>query len=132
MDVGLHRIEALPGEGRYSVTFAAAGASEQSAVVQLRETGVDVAPASLPPGWEPDSDAFVLLVEALRAFERARHQPDAAAELQDVEGGWDVMLGNVVLSRSGVVTCAAHAALLQDEPGLWSCPECGARARYVT
>ena len=49
-----------------------------------------------------------------------------AATLQDLPGGWDVSLGNVVLE--GVTpTCTAHGALV-DTAGVWRCTECGAQA----
>lgn len=130
MDVGLHRIEALPGEGRYSVTFRATGGAEQNAVAQLVGEAVEIAPASLPAGWEPDGEPFELLAEAIRSIDRARHAADAPAELQDVDGGWDVMIGNVVLEPGNIVTCASHGTMHLIDT-VWTCPECGARAVFA-
>jgi hypothetical protein len=130
VDVGLHRIEALPGEGRYAVTFRAAGGAEQNAVAHLNENGLDVAPASLPATWQPGTEAFALLADAVAALDRARRAGTAPAELLDVDGGWDVMLGNVVLELGNIVACAAHGTMhLVDD--LWTCPECGARATFA-
>ncbi|MCW2497036.1 hypothetical protein [Jatrophihabitans sp.] len=129
MDDALHRIEALPGEGRYSVCFRAAGGAEQAAVAQLTGERLEVAAASLPAGWEQGTDAFDLLVEAVRALDRARRASAPPVALLDVEGGWDVMIGNVVL-QSGIVTCAAHGAM-QPTGEIWSCAECGARATFA-
>jgi hypothetical protein len=130
VDVGLHRIEALPGEGRYSVTFRGTGGAEQNTVVHLTEDGLDAAPASLPGTWQPDTEAFALLVDAVAAFDRARRSDTAPADLLDVDGGWDVMIGNVVLLPANVVTCVAHGTMsLVDE--VWTCPECGARAVFA-
>ena len=112
------------------VTFAAPGGAEQSAVAHLTADGLDVAPASLPDAWQPGSDPFDLLVDAVRAFDRARRSSAARAELLDVPGGWDVMIGNVVLAPGDIVTCPSHGAMrLVDE--VWTCPECGARAVFA-
>ena len=130
MDVGLHGIEALPGQGRYTITFRAAGGAEQTAVAQLNGAALEIAPASLPSGWEAGSDQHALLHAAITALELARHSANGPAELQDVEGGWDVMIGNVVLAQGNLVTCAAHGAMgLVGQ--VWTCPECGARAVFA-
>ena len=131
VDVGLHRIESLPGEGRYTVSFRATGGAEQNAVVHLTPDGLDVAPASLPDGWQIGSDAFALLVDAVQAVDRARHATNSPTQLQDVDGGWDVMIGNVVLDAGNIVTCASHGVMHMLE-GVWTCPECGARAVFAT
>ena len=127
----MHRIEALPGEGRYTVTFRATGGAEQSAIVHLTDDGVDVAPASLPEGWDRESDSFALLTDAVQAVDRARRASAAPAELQDVDGGWDVMIGNVTLEAGNIVTCASHGVMHMVD-GVWTCPECGARAIFAT
>ena len=130
MDVGLHGIEALPGQGRYTITFRGAGGAEQTAIAQLNGPRLEIAPASLPDGWEAGSEQHGLLHAAISALEMARHSVHAPAELQDVDGGWDVMIGNVVLSPGNIVTCAAHGVMhLVDD--VWTCPECGARATFV-
>ena len=130
MDVGLHGIEALPGLGRYSITFRGAGGAEQTAVAQLNDSSLDIAPASLPRGWEAGSEQHQLLHAAITALEIARHSSNAPAQLQDVDGGWDVMIGNVVLAAGNIVTCAAHGVMrMVDE--VWTCPECGARAAFA-
>jgi hypothetical protein len=124
----LHRIEALAGTGRYAVTFQRADHSEQTAVVQLADGTVDAAEASLPAGWTRDSAAFAGMAEAVQAMERARALGPAAAALVDVNGGWDVMMGNVVLGDDGVPTCTAHGPMTPVDAGVYECPECGARA----
>ena len=131
MDVGLQRIEALPGEGRYSVTFRGSGGAEQSAVAQVNGADIEMAPASLPAGWEPGTDPHAALCEAIHAVDRARRSSAAPAELLDVEGGWDVMIGNVVLATGNIVTCAAHGVMrLVDD--VWTCAECGAQAVFAS
>jgi hypothetical protein len=130
MDVGLHRIEALPGEGRYSVTFRGSGGAEQNTVAQINGTDVEIAPASLPSGWDSGTDPHTLLCEAIQSLDRARRSSAAPAELSDVDGGWDVMIGNVVLETGNIVTCAAHGVMRLVD-GIWTCPECGARAVFA-
>jgi hypothetical protein len=129
MDAALHRIEALPGEGRYAVTFQRGDASEQTAVVHVSEDRVDVAEASLPAGWTTDSSEFAAVHAAVSAFDAARRQASRAASLHDVSGGWDVSLGNVVLDVAGVPSCTAHGAMQQDGD-TYVCAECGAQAVY--
>jgi hypothetical protein len=127
----LVRIDALPGDGRFAVTFERADGSQQTAVLQLTADGVDVAAASLPAGWTRDSPAFGATVAAVRAFAAARAHGPAAPSLRDVDGGWDVSLGNVVLGASGLPTCTAHGEMTRTEQD-WLCPECYARAVLVT
>jgi hypothetical protein len=134
MDAALHRIEALPGDGRFAVTFRRPDGSEQSVIVHL-EAGADgstveVAEASLPAGWVRATPAFDALGAAVTAFAAARrdHAP-AGLTLHDVDGGWDVSLGNVVLGDSGQPVCTAHGELTRDEgTGRYVCAECGAAA----
>lgn len=151
-DEALHRIEALPGAGRYAVTFRAPNGAEQVATVRVDDDGItagalpteagdiDVAQASLPPRWRRDGDAFALLAAAVRALDAAARFAAPARQLVDVDGGWDVSLGNVVLGADAGPQCIAHGPLSpvphSDTGGdaaaaglqLWSCAECGARA----
>lgn len=127
----LHRIEALPGDGRHAVTFRLADGTEQTAIVQLSTDGVDVAEASLPAGWRRDSELFLVTAEAVRAFDEARRRTvTAGPALRDVPGGWDVSLGNVVLGPSGTPTCTAHGELEVDGD-TYLCRDCGARAQLA-
>lgn len=128
VDAVLYRIEALAGVGRYAVTFRRPDGSEQTAVVHATDGAVEVAEASLPSGWTRDSDAFRATAAAVLAVEAARSLAPASSTLRDVEGGWDVMMGNVVLSGTGVPTCTAHAELDLGAGGVWVCAECGAQA----
>lgn len=126
----LTRIEVLPGDGRYAVSFERADGSEQTAVVHLTDDGIAVAEASLPAGWTRDSDAFAATADAVAAFHRARLHAPAAPALRDVEGGWDVSLGNVVLGSGGEVVCTAHGAMSNDG-GEYLCTECYAKAVLI-
>lgn len=137
-DAVLHRIEALPGAGRYAVTFRSRDGLEQTAVVELGEPTaagrrpVSVAEASLPGGWTRSSEPFLAAVEALEAIDRSRSlSAPAAAVLRDVEGGWDVSLGNVELGPDGRPRCIAHGEMTSDGE-VWTCPveDCGAQALY--
>jgi hypothetical protein len=129
MDAALHRIEALPGDGRYAVTFRRGDASEQTAVVHLAGDTVDVAEASLPSGWTAGSAEFAAIAAAVAAFDAARRQTTRVASLRDVPGGWDVSLGNVVLADAGAPMCTAHGEMAVDGE-IYTCGECGARALY--
>lgn len=126
----LVRIEALPGNGRYAVSFERSDGSEQTAVMHLGQDGIAVAEASLPAGWTRESEAFAATAAVLRAFDQARRHAPAAPALRDVEGGWDVSLGNVVLDASGTPTCTAHGAMTPNEQD-YLCTECYARARLI-
>jgi hypothetical protein len=122
----LHRIEALPGEGRYAVTFQRPDGVEQTAVVQLEADRLDAAEASLPEGLTRSSAAFAALTDAVRAVDAARGAGPPAAALVDVDGGWDVMMGNVSLVAQ-VPTCTAHGPMDIDG-ARFVCAVCGARA----
>lgn len=126
----MQRIEALPGTGRYAVTFRRHDGGEQTAVVDVTGDGVHVAEANLPDGWTHDSDAFRATADAVRAVHQARSAGPAGLTLVDVDGGWDVGLGNVVLSGSRVPTCTAHGEMT-PHVDVYECSECGARARLV-
>lgn len=125
------RIEALPGSGRYTVAFRRSDGSEQAAVVEIRTGAVEVAEASLPPGWTRGSELFEAVAAAVVAFDAARSLVPAPS-LRDVDGGWDVSLGNVVLGPSGVPTCIGHGAMAPAQgaigDGRYECAECGACA----
>jgi hypothetical protein len=129
MGAVLHRIEALPGEGRHAVTFRAADGSEQSAIVHLTARGLDVAEASLPAGWSRESELFEATAAAVRAFDGAHRAGAVVPPLRDVPGGWDVSLGNIVLGPRGVPSCTAHGDL-DGADGTWTCAECGAQALF--
>jgi hypothetical protein len=129
MDAALQRIEALPGDGRYAVTFRRTDGSEQTAVVHMDDGRVDVAEASLPIGWTADSAEFAAVRAAVSAFDAARRQASGTASLRDVPGGWDVSLGNVVLTEADVPSCTAHGEMAADGD-VYVCAECGARALY--
>lgn len=129
MDSVLHRIEALPGDSRYAVTFRRPDSSEQTSVWQLDGSEVVVADAALPAGCTRGSEAFALALAAVNAVHAARAVAPRDAVLRDVDGGWDVGLGNVVLSADSVPTCTAHGAM-DASAGVWVCAECGARAAF--
>ncbi len=127
MSAQLHRIEALPGSGRYAVSFRPPDGSEQTAAVTVSDAGVEVAEASLPTGWRTDDAEWAAVAVAVSAFDAARLVRPPAAALQDVPGGWDVGLGNVVLDADGTPSCTAHGPLTETA-GVWRCAECGAQA----
>jgi hypothetical protein len=127
----VQRIEALAGNGRYAVTFQRDDRSEQTAVMQITGTEVTAAEASLPVGWTLDSEPFHALAEAVLAVDRARGTGPKTVALSDVDGGWDVMMGNVVLDGDRGPTCTAHGQMTLGANGIYGCAECGARAAYA-
>jgi hypothetical protein len=71
------------------------------------------------------------VLDAVRSVDRARHQVNGSnALLRDVDGGWDVGIGNIVLGEGSRPTCVAHGELELTEPATYECATCGARARY--
>jgi hypothetical protein len=128
----LLRIEALPGDGRYAVSFQRADGSEQTAVMHLTNGELLVAEASLPTGLTRPSEAFDAVAAAIAAFNEARRHAPAAPYLRDIDGGWDVSLGNVVLGVSGKPTCTAHGEMNIAQDDEYLCPECYARALLIS
>ena len=74
-----------------------------------------------------DGDLGGRAISALTAVDAARRSLMPAASLQDVPGGWDVSLGNVVLDDAGRPVCTAHGPLTESAD-VFVCAECGARA----
>lgn len=139
VDAVLHRLEALPGDGRWAATFRRSDGSEQTAVVQVggadgsagATATVDVAEASLPTDWTCTSEAWLAVADAVGALERSRAaSAPSGAVLRDPDGGWDVSLGNVVLGADARPACIAHGDMT-DADGTWTCPECGAVALFA-
>lgn len=128
VEATLHGIEALPGDSRYTVVFRGA-AGDQAAVVEVRGERMAAADASLPDGWTSGTPGFEAMRTAVLALHAARSSGPSVPSLRDVEGGWDVGLGNVVLA-AGVPTCTAHGPMTDTGPA-WECAECGARAAFV-
>lgn len=126
MDVALHRIEALPGSGRYAVTFRGS-AGDQTSVVGVDGDALTVAEANLPDGWRPGAAAYENLAAAVLAVHRARAAGSPVPAVQDVDGGWDVALGNVVL-EGDVPACTAHGSMQALGDNRFECADCGARA----
>src|SRR5579864_5785822 len=92
----LHRIEALPRSGHYALTVVLDGGHERTVVADVHDGGVTVPTANLPHGWSTTSDSYKATVAAVLAVDHARHVGPAPVVLQDVPGGWDVSLGNIV------------------------------------
>jgi hypothetical protein len=126
VDAELQRIAALPGSGRYELAFRFGDGSFGTAVVEVGATGIRAAPASLPPAWHPGSVALAAVSEAVLALHRARTRATALPTLRDVPGGWDVSIGNVVLT-DGVPHCLAHGPMAVAGD-VFACEICGARA----
>jgi hypothetical protein len=131
MGVLLHAVEALPGAGRYVATFRTADGVEQAAVVQVGDDGtITAAEASLPTGWTSGSPEHRALATVVLSLHRARELAPPAAALYDVPGGWDVSLGNVVLT-DGVPTCTADGPMDSVGEGRYQCSVCEAAALFA-
>jgi len=148
VDPLLHRIEALPEHGCYSVTFLLDGNNERSVVMKVaNKTGdqpperpggaareVIVPEANMLPGWTVADESFRAVLAAVLAVDDARHQVVGSnSVLRDVAGGWDVSIGNIVLDSWGHPACVAHGELelaVGAPPATYACPTCGARALY--
>ena len=94
-----------------------------------RERPVVLPTASLPAGWSDETESLKATTAAVLAVDLARHVGITLALLQDVPGGWDVSMGNVVLAEGGP-TCITDGLMAVVEPGEFACETCGARARY--
>jgi hypothetical protein len=131
MEPLLNRIEAMAEAGCYSVAFQLDAGAERSVILRFRDGDLRAPEANMIAGWSTDSASFQAMISAVRAVHEARELVGAQRpQLQDVDGGWDVGLGNVVLSETGDPACVADGDMQQVSPGLWQCPICGARARY--
>jgi hypothetical protein len=130
VDPLLQRIEASPRLGEYAVVLVMADGQEQTVLMQVADGGVGVPAANLG-GWSPSSDSYLGLMAAVRAVHDARSLAGAQRTLlQDVDGGWDVTLGNVILSASGQPACIAHGDLEPATLPRYVCSSCGAQAVF--
>ncbi len=131
MEPMLQRIEALPEADCYQLTFTLADSSPRVVVARVRGDAVELPARNVDTGWATDSSSYLAALAVVSAFANARRSvTPAAAVLTDVDGGWDVSLGNVVLDAAGTPTCIAHAEMADVGGGVWECEVCGARAGY--
>ena len=129
VDPRLHKIEALAEPGCYSLTFQLDGGDERVVVARMRGE-LATLPANAFAGWPTGSASYQAVVAAVLAVHTAREQAGLPhAQLVDVDGGWDVGLGNVVLS-AGRPSCVSHGLLEQVDAQTYRCSSCGAAARY--
>lgn len=129
VDPRLDKIEALAEPGCYSLTFQLDGGDERVVVARMRGK-LAALPANAFADWPSGSASYQAVVAAVQAIHTARELAGPSqAQLVDIEGGWDVGLGNVVLS-DGQPSCVSHGPLEQVEPGRYRCQTCGAAACY--
>jgi hypothetical protein len=115
----------------YTVTLVVAGNSERAILMQVVGDTVTVPEANLIPGWSATSETFRAVQSAVAAVHRARTAVGGSQpRLMDVAGGWDVGIGNIVLSDAGRPTCVSHGELARIDGNLVECAECGARALF--
>jgi hypothetical protein len=130
VDPLLQSLAASPRVGEYAVVLLMADGLERTVLVSVNGTEVALPGAQLLE-WSPLSQSYRGLVAAVLALDAARSAArNVRALLRDVDGGWDVSLGNVVLGATGVPACIAHGNLTAVEPGLYRCGECGAQAGF--
>lgn len=131
MDPLLSRIEALTEPGCYSLTFILGSGEDRALVIRMRGDEPVLPSANSFAGWAPGSRIATAAIAVVRALHQARQgSGGAAGRLLDVEGGWDVGIGNVVLSAEGAPVCVAHGELAPAGSGVFRCETCGAAARY--
>ena len=130
VDPLLQRIEALPREGQYSVTVRLEGGHERTIVAQVDHDLVTLPSANLPSGWSAESESLKATTAAVLAVDHARHVGSTLAVLQDLPGGWDVSMGNVMLTEQGPV-CITDGPMELSGPGQFVCAVCGAGALYA-
>lgn len=131
MDPLLSKIEALTEPGCYSLTFTLDTGEDRAVVVRMRGDEPVLPSANSFAGWVPGSRIATAAIAVVRALHQARQGSGGSeARLLDIEGGWDVGIGNVVLSAEGAPACVAHGELAPAEAGVFRCEACGAAARY--
>lgn len=129
----MRRVEALADDGAYAVTFVMPDNQERSVLMRVTKDTVSIPEANLIPGWASDSPSFKAVTAAIIAVHTARTLASAGrSQLLDLPGGWDVTLGNIVLSKAGHPNCVSHGDLEETEPAKYACPVCGAAALYQT
>jgi hypothetical protein len=131
VDPLLSKIEALAEPGCYSLTFALGTGESRELVIRMRGDEPIVPAANAFEGWTPGSRTVTATIAVVRALHQARQGGGASGgQLVDLEGGWDVGIGNVVLSADGMPACVAHGELAAVGDGVFRCATCGAAARY--
>lgn len=127
----LSKIEALDEPGCYSLTFTLDPGVARELVIRMRGDEPIVPSANSFEGWTPGSRVVTATIAVVRALHQARQgSGGSAGQLVDVDGGWDVGIGNVVLTADGAPSCVAHGELAPADAGVFRCETCGAAARY--
>jgi hypothetical protein len=127
----LHRIEALPRVGQYAVTVRTPDGHETTVAMTVTDDTVTAPQATLPEGWVIGSAGYDAVAHAVLAVDQARRIAPRGPVAVDVPGGWDVSLGNVVLTPGGGLDCVADGPMETLGDGLLACSACGARAELV-
>lgn len=130
VDPRLNKIEALAEPGCYSLTFQLDGGDEQAVVARMRGQAATL-PANAFTGWAAGSASFQAVVGVVQGLHAARELAGPSQfHLIDLDGGWDVGLGNVIL-RDGQPACVSHGPLELLAPARYRCAVCGAKAGYL-
>ena len=127
----LTAVEAMTEQGCYTARFRLSNGAEQSAILRVRDGVVGAPEANMIAGWSPESGSFRAVIAVISAMDEARNLAGSQQpRLLDVDGGWDVGLGNVLLDSEGLPACVAHGRLQQGTGDRWACEECGAAALF--
>jgi hypothetical protein len=121
----------MPETACYTATFLLDTGQERGVLMRVVDGQAVVAEVNLIPGWSSSSPSFRAALAAVVAVDAARASVGTpTAMLRDVPGGWDVGVGNVVLTEAGQPGCVAHGEMERTAPGTFTCAECGAQALY--
>ena len=130
VDPLLQGIEASPRAGEYAVTLVMADGQPRSVLARVTGAAVEIPAANLG-GWAESARSYRAMVTAIAAVHEARTAAGAQRVLlQDIDGGWDVSLGNIVLGDAGQPVCIAHGDLEPRAGARYVCADCGAQGRF--
>jgi hypothetical protein len=129
VDPLLYRIEALPEHGCYLASFVLGNGQQCGLTLRVEGDEVIMSQQTTVAGWAETSDSFRAVLAAVQALDYARERVGTGGGLRDVPGGWDVRVGNVVLSAAGQPNCVAHGDMERIRPASYRCEICGALAQ---
>jgi hypothetical protein len=129
VDPLLYRIEALPDHGCYLASFVLGSGQQCGLTMRVDGDDVLVQPGGAIHDWPETAESFRAALAAVRAIDYARERVGTGGGLRDVPGGWDVRVGNVVLSIGGLPSCVAHGDMERTRPATYRCDICGSIAQ---
>src|ERR1700710_867873 len=105
VDPLLQSVAASPRAGEYSAVLLMPDGLAHAVLIRVNGTAVELT-AGQPAEWSSRSPSYLGLVATVLALDAARAAAASStrAQLHDVDGGWDVSLGNVVRGPTGAPT----------------------------